>query len=117
MLTNTWVTNPFLAEGNDRSGWKTLKTINSHKGLWLFNAQELKDDDPIGWIPTPENIPSPYQWGPSVSVWNWNGKKVITRETRHKYYEIIEVPSSEKIYKTDDEATNAFVAKKKAAGK
>lgn len=100
--------------GTDRSGWKTVKVIPSHVGVsrWF---DELDSDDPVGYVKSQHpNIRTPYSSGPTHSVYRWKGKNVIKAETSHKVYEIIEVPKSEHIYKTDDEASNAFIADLKA---
>lgn len=68
-----------------------IKTITSHTGLARF-LNTLTSDDPIGYIPRQADIPSPYAYSAVWSVWDLDGKPVIWRETRHKRYEIFEVP-------------------------
>ena len=71
--------------------YKKIKTINSHAGLARFLAE--CEEDIIGYIERPRDIPSPYAYSPTVPVWkHQSGKLVFTRETRHKHYEVYEVP-------------------------
>lgn len=69
---------------------KKIKTISSHAGHFRFLHEQ--DDNVLGWIPRQKDIPSPYSFGPSHLVGQWNGKAVIVVETRHKRYEVFEVP-------------------------
>lgn len=107
---NTWVPLPLFEA--DRGGWTIIKTIPSYTGLSRFYAE--CDEQASGWIVTPKHIPSPYRSGPDVAVNKYKGKNVIVREVSHKRYEVIEVPAGERIYKTDQEATDAFIAQQKA---
>lgn len=88
---------------------KRIKTITSHVGLsrWLGETA----DEPIAWLARVqvEDIPSPYVYSPSVQILDWNGKPVIYFETRHKRYEVFEVPANLLRFKTDDAATDWHV--------
>lgn len=96
-----------LQEGNDRNGWKTLKTLTTYGAKSDFYSET---GDNIGYVVNPRHIPSPYSYSPTRAVYTWRGQKVIIMDTKHKYFEVIAVPSSETIYKTDEQATGAFIA-------
>ena len=79
--------------------WRRLKTINSHVGKYRF----LHECEDTGlWVARQPDIPSPYAYGPTWPVYNWKGKNVIIRETRHKQYEVFEVPASEPLLKEEN---------------
>jgi hypothetical protein len=88
---------------------KRLKTITSHTGhaRWLAETS----DDPTGYLARVqvEEIPSPYCYSASVAIHEWNGRQVVCFETRHKRYEVFEVPAELLRFKTDDEATDWHV--------
>jgi hypothetical protein len=88
---------------------KRIKTIVSYRGLsrWLSEVS----DTPVAWLARVqvEEIPSPYAYSPSVCVLDWNGRKVIYFETRHKHYEVFEVPAELLRFKSDQEATDWHV--------
>jgi hypothetical protein len=89
---------------------KKLKTMNSHAGLarWLAEVSE----EPVGWLPRVGEvgaIPSPYRYSSTVAVWNWNGKQVVWFETRHKYYEVFEVPAEAYVYRAEAAAGVEFL--------
>ena len=67
-----------------------LKVITSYTGHARFLAE--CDEEPAGWIARQADIPSPYSYGPDHAVWAWGNRKVIIVETRHKRYEVFEVP-------------------------
>lgn len=76
---------------------KRIKTINSHTGLARFLAEvESREDGERVFLAREhtKHIPSPYRYSPSTSVYRWNGKNVVWFETRHKRYEVFEVPAS-----------------------
>lgn len=100
-----------------KPGWKlqestytVLKTINSHRGYGQF-IMELPEE-PEGWIPRVKAIPSPYAYSPTDAVYIWKGKKVITRETSHKKYQVFEVPGDVHIYDNEHDAETHHVNQK-----
>ena len=70
--------------------FKRVKTITGYAPHARFLAEV--DEEPLGEIPKPPEIPSPYAFSRSSLVWNWQGKRVIEFETRHRRYEFYEVP-------------------------
>jgi hypothetical protein len=93
-----------------------IKTITSHVGLqrWLLELSE----DPVAWLARVqvEEIPSPYAYSPSKAIYDWNGRKVVWFETRHKRYEVFEVPATLLRFKTDAEATDWHIRFSKKTG-
>lgn len=89
------------------STFKVLKSISSHSGYGRTIAEF--DEEPVGYIPRVKSIPSPYMYSPTDIVWKWKGKNVIARETKHRYYQIFEVPADVKLYKDEDDATKAHI--------
>lgn len=76
------------AGGYGTSLHKRIKTITSHVGLARF----LDEAPDAGfYIARDENIPSPYAYSPTHTVYAWKGKNVIVVETSHKRYEVFEV--------------------------
>lgn len=92
-----------------------LKTITSHSGLarWYHNEAS---PEPVGYIARHhmEHIPSPYAYSPTHIVHGYKGKNVIVKETRHKRYEVHEVPKHVTIHPTDEKALGEFVAHQKS---
>jgi hypothetical protein len=88
---------------------KRLKVINSHSGLarWLAETS----GDAIGYLPrkSAADIASPYRYSPIIAVQDWNGRRVAWFETRHKRYEIFEIPANT-VLMTESEATELQVA-------
>lgn len=91
---------------------KRIKQINSHVGHARFLAECDLDDDGdfivAGYLARVqvEEIPSPYAYSPSKEIWMHNGRKVILFETRHRHYEVFEVPANMLTFKTDEAATD-----------
>jgi hypothetical protein len=83
-----------------------IKTINSCAGYarWLSETSE----EPIAYLARVqvEEIPSPYAYSPVKPVYEWNGKRVISFETRHRHYEVYEVSPQLLSFKSDDEASD-----------
>jgi hypothetical protein len=69
---------------------KRIKVIPSHSGKARFSAEAKR----VGWIPRVANIPSPYMYSPVWTVYWWKGKHVVLAETRHRRYEVFEVPEN-----------------------
>lgn len=76
---------------------KRIKVITSHAGHARFLA-ECDEETPgrgdlviLGYIPRRTDIPSPYAYSPMWTVYRWNGRPVIVRETSHKRYEVFAV--------------------------
>jgi len=61
---------------------------------WFAEIDEHDIDKPLGYIPRQSDIPSPYANGPSHVVYAWRGRAVISVETKHRRYEVFEVPRS-----------------------
>lgn len=95
-------------------GFTVLKTINSHAGKYRWLAE--LDEMPVGYIPRVMAIPSPYASSPTDIVWKWNGRNVISRETRHKYYQVFEVPADVRIYTDEQSAVDEHIARGRKPG-
>lgn len=84
-----------------------VKRLTSHVGIGRY----LHGRETAGFLVRQTDIPSPYAWGPTHVVYHdpkhW---RVIVVETRHKTYDVFKVPPAMDIYKTDAEATDAFMA-------
>jgi hypothetical protein len=91
-----------------------LKTITSHVGYGRFLAELPADAEgwliPVGYLPRVKSIPSPYASSPVDIVYAWNGTNIITREVKHKVYEVFAVPADVTIFGDEDAATAAFLA-------
>jgi len=70
---------------------KRIKRIPSHSGHARWFAET---SDAIGEIRRREDIPSPYRYSPSWSVYRWANRFVICVETAHRQYDVFEVPAS-----------------------
>lgn len=66
-----------------------LKVINGYSADARWFAET---GDAIGEIPT--ILKPAYGYSPTQTVWPWNGKNVIHVETRHRRYEVFEVPEN-----------------------
>ena len=84
-------------EGVMKMAPKRLKVVTSHVGFARFLAECA--EEPVGEIPRIPEIPTPYAHSPAHVVWAWGEKKVIVAETRHKRYEVFEVPAGTAIVK------------------
>ena len=93
-----------------------LKTITSHAGMARWHHNEASAD-PVGYVSRHhmEHIPSPYAYSPTHVVHQYKGKNVIVKETRHKRYEVHEVPKHVTIHPTDEKALEEFVAHQKSS--
>lgn len=94
----------------NESTYTVLKTITSHRGYGQF-IMELPEE-PEGWIPRVKAIPSPYAYSPTDAVYIWKGKKVITRETAHKKYQVFEIPADVHVYDNEHDAETHHVNQK-----
>jgi hypothetical protein len=93
------------------SSFKRLKVITSHAGLARFYAECVQLDGCaaiIAWLARcqVEEIPSPYRSSPTVAIGLWNGKRVVVFETRHRHYEIFEVPANFLTFPDEEQATD-----------
>ena len=68
---------------------------------WWAEAGET-----VGYIPRQADIPSPYCYEPTDIVLMWRGRRVIHRETRHRRYEVFEVPA-DMVVEVDEQALMA----------
>ena len=95
---------PEANEGKNEMHVTKVKTLNSHSGLSRFLAE--CDDEGLGYLPRCHvaHIPSPYAYSPTKDVESWNGKRVVWFETRHRHYEVYELPADAKVFATDAEA-------------
>lgn len=66
-----------------------LRTIPSHTGHGRFLAE--CSWDPIAEIERQSDIPSPYAYAPTHSVYDWHGRAVFIVETKHRHYVVFEV--------------------------
>ena len=80
---------------------KKLKTMNSHAGLarWLAEVSE----EPVAYVPRKAfaSVPSPYAYSSTKAVFRWNGKEVVWFETRHRHYEVFEVPAEMERFRSE----------------
>ena len=81
--------------------FKRLKVIGTHVGLARWLAES--DEGVVGYIPKPLDLPSPYLYSRTRTVLRRKGVLFFHAETRHKHYEIFEVPP-EIVKATEDEA-------------
>lgn len=88
-----------------------IKRITSHVGYYRFLQDALKNgqtSEPLGWIPRDLDIRTPYSCGPTHVVYALDGRKVFIAETSHRQYDVFDC-SKDVIYRTDDEATDAYL--------
>lgn len=79
---------------------KRLKVISGYTQdarFWEETGEHL------GYIPRQHDIPSPYSYSPTEDVFVWKGRAVIHKETKHRRYEVFEIPSDMKIYRKEQE--------------
>ena len=83
---------------------KRVKVVNGHSGMARFCAELGKC---VGYVARcqVEDIPSPYAYSPVKPVYLWDGKKVITFETKHLRHEVFDVEDL-LIFRTQREAEN-----------
>lgn len=86
-----------------------IKTITSHAGHARFLSE--CDEQTVGYLAKSQvaDIPSPYAYSPSKAILRWNGKDIVVFETRHKRFEVFEVPATMIRYSTDELATEAHI--------
>lgn len=79
---------------------KRVKVITSYAGnaRWFAEVGEA----PLGYIPRQSAIPSPYAYSPTHIVYSWHGMPVIQVETRHRYYEVFQVPETMPVTQDED---------------
>lgn len=72
---------------------KRVKVITSHRGVALFLA-ECDEPIPGRHIRRSDcaHIPSPYRYSPTVTVYEHKGRNVAIFETRHRRFEVFEIP-------------------------
>ena len=70
---------------------RRIKTVTGYAAdaRWFAELGE-----PLGYIPRQSDIPSPYAYAPSHVVYAWRGRAVIHVETKHRRYEVYDVPRS-----------------------
>ncbi len=86
---------------------KTLKVIIGYAALARFYAGalgEIVEDGYVRRLP----IVTPYAYTPVHQVYLWNRKKVVILETKHRRYEVIEVPTEYQVWANDDSALEDF---------
>lgn len=69
-----------------------IKRITSHSGHARFLAE--CEEHPAGEIHCQPDIPSPYAYSSTWTVYERMGRLVLIRETAHKQYDVFEVPRS-----------------------
>lgn len=89
---------------------KRLKVLTSYAAHARHCAEESSRQ--VGYIPHQSDIPSPYAYSPSRPVYKWRGKYTVTYETRHRRFEVFEVPEN-MVLKTDKEATDIYLASRR----
>jgi len=90
---------------------KRLKTIKSYTGHARFIAETIPTRSYLARCQI-EHIPSPYRYSPSVEILLWKGRDVVWFETRHRNYEVYQIPANMARFKSDDEATDHHVTSK-----
>lgn len=88
---------------------KRILRITSHAG----HSRYLREmpDEAIGWIPKQTGIPSPYRYSATHLVYRDPTRgPVIIVETAHKRYDVFAVPPETRIFETDEEAQDAYMA-------
>lgn len=88
---------------------KRIKTITGYAPLARWLA-EVEDGTQFLARSQTLEIPSPYRYSPSVGIDRWNGKDVVWFETRHRRYEVYEVPASMERFESDAAATDRHIA-------
>ena len=81
-----------------------VKVINGYSADARFYAELGKD---IGYIPRQCQIPSPYAYSPVHIVSRWKNKNVIHVETKHRRYEVFEIPAE--MITTEKKATELYL--------
>lgn len=87
---------------------KRIKKITSYTGHARFLA-ECEDTDRYIARCDVADVPSPYRYSPSVEILRYQDKEVVWFETRHRHYEVFEVPRELLRFKSHDEATDWHV--------
>jgi hypothetical protein len=77
---------------------KRIKTITGYSANARFWAEVGKV---IGFIPRVKDIESPYSYSPTEIVYDYQGKPIIQKETKHRRYEVFVVPPYTKIWKSE----------------
>src|SRR5262245_7372336 len=95
-----------------------IERIRSHAGKARYSAT-LDYDTPLGYIPRQADIPSPYMFSATWTVWRHvpSGTPVVIIETSHRCYDVFRVDGP--LYMTETAATNASLAdarRRNAAG-
>jgi len=88
---------------------KRLKTITSHTGLARFLAETEDLDEWLARCQV-DDIPSPYAYSPTKTILKWGDRKVIYFETKHRRYEVFEVPAGMRRFASDEAATDWHIA-------
>jgi hypothetical protein len=87
------------------NGSEEDQTLNSYTKLsmWLEEVSE----EPHAWLARAQvkQIPSPYAYSPTKGVYSWNGKNVVWFETKHRHFEVFEVPADLPTFISDEDAT------------
>ena len=96
------------AQTEQPTEWRRVRRITSHVGKSRFMSEcdpPGAEDGPqsVGVVPRQAQIPSPYAYSPYHDVLRWHGKNVIIVETRHKTYDVFEVPANVEILPEEPE--------------
>lgn len=80
-----------------------VKTITSHAGHARFLAE--CSEEPLGYIPTPWEIPSPYAYSASTVVWLHypTARRIFIKESTHRHYTVYQLTDGKLM--TDEQAT------------
>lgn len=85
-----------------------LKQIKKYKG-WTTDSRFIAElsEEPIGYIP--RCLTTPYAYGPTHSVWDWNGKAIVKGETSHRTFTVYEVLDRSEMFSTEEEAQEVYI--------
>ena len=84
---------------------KRIKTITSYAGHARFCAELTETGKYLARVQC-EDIPSPYRYSPSIEINRYHGRDVVWFETRHRRYEVFEVPKELLRFPSDEAATD-----------
>ena len=87
-----------------------VRRVKGYAGQARFWAETKRGG---GYIAT--LLQGKYSCGPTNQVFEYNGKKCFAVETSHRVLDVFEVPDGTTIHRRDKDATNEYLAARKAA--